>query len=72
MFINYTISSNTVDQERNKDMFLNHHPEAVEQRVTKSEEAPVQASIPAATDEPVTNPLLFPTMPDLNEVTSRR
>ena len=71
------------DNETGNKIILNHNPENVDQ-VMISEEGELLASeeetseptqtnvLPEPNDEPITNPLLLPTMPDLSEITNRR
>ena len=79
---NEATTVNEEDDARDK-MLLNHHPELIDQDITTPSEEditedeegdlPVLGSqIEDANDETVTNSLLFPTLPDLNNLSCRR
>ena len=78
-YLNNSSSAVTENEEDRSKLLLNHHPDAVESEketpITtdeEDEEGPVATPIPEALDENVTDPLLFPTLPDLNSLTCRR
>ena len=70
--------ASAVNEEDGDKLLVNHHPELVDQQITQHEEeaATEREEVEVATeDEEVDsniNPLLFPTLPDLNDLSLRR
>ena len=74
---NKAAAINEEDEMRDK-LLLNHHPDAIDQQPNISEEVPnvpeeaqVRQNV-EVNDDMVTDQLIFPTMPDLNQLTCRR